>query len=95
MKGNTLCEFIDDLLVSGGPEKEFEYEGKVYMLETTFDSKSELHEMVVFECTNQPTFLFQVRKKTLRECVEELESAPIFSGKTLYEVEQNITVLFG
>lgn len=28
MKGNTLTEFIDDLLTMGGPEKEYEYRGK-------------------------------------------------------------------
>ena len=28
MKGNTLTEFIDDLLTMGGPEKEYEYHEK-------------------------------------------------------------------
>ena len=31
MKGNTLAEFINDLLTMGGPEKEFEFRGKKYM----------------------------------------------------------------
>ena len=33
MKGNTLAEFINDLLTMGGPEKEFEFRGKKYMME--------------------------------------------------------------
>ncbi len=34
MKGNTLAEFMDDLLVSGGPEKEFVFRGKRYFMES-------------------------------------------------------------
>ena len=33
MRGNTLTEFIDDLLTMGGPEKAYEYRGNKYMLE--------------------------------------------------------------
>lgn len=33
MKGNTLSEFINDLLTMGGPEKEYEYRGKRYFME--------------------------------------------------------------
>ena len=31
MTGNTLSEFIDDILTMGGPEKEFLFRGKKYM----------------------------------------------------------------
>ena len=34
MKGNTLSEFINDLLTMGGPEKEYEYRGKRYFMES-------------------------------------------------------------
>ena len=34
MTGNTLSEFIDDILTMGGPEKEFLFRGKKYMLQS-------------------------------------------------------------
>ena len=96
MKGNSLCDFIDDLLTMGGPEKEFTFDGKTYMLETTFDSKTHLHEMVVFECSeNNEEYIFRSVRKTLYECVADFENATVFNGKTFYEVEQNVEVLFG
>lgn len=33
MRGNTLTEFMDDLLTMGGPEKEFLFRGKRYFME--------------------------------------------------------------
>lgn len=33
MKGNTLQEFMDDLLTCGGPEKEFVYKDKYYIIQ--------------------------------------------------------------
>ena len=33
MIGNTLSEFVDDILTMGGPEKEFLFRGKKYILQ--------------------------------------------------------------
>lgn len=96
MKGNTLGEFMDDLLTMGGPEKEFAFNGKMYMLETYYDHDNQLYEMVVVEfSTPDEPCVFSCKKKTLAECVETFEHAAIFDGKTIYEAEREIEVLFG
>ena len=50
MKGNTLAEFIDDLLAMGGPEKEYEYRGKRYFMQAQpYEEDISQVEFVVFE----------------------------------------------
>ena len=53
MKGNTINEFIGDLLSMGGPEKEFIFRSKKYFLETTFNNKENIKELVIFECCDK------------------------------------------
>ena len=38
---------------------------------------------------------FFVKKKAVRECVEAFEEETLFDGKTIYEAENEITVLYG
>ncbi len=95
MKGNTLTEFLNDLLECGGPEKEFSFRNKRYFLETTKKDCSSLFEMIVFEVSNTDDVVFSCFGKSLRECTEQFEAARIFDGKTIYEAEEEIEVLFG
>ncbi len=96
MKGNTLAEFINDLLTMGGPEKEFEFRGKKYMMEAqAYDPDPSLVEFVIFECFGDENYIFRCHGKNYAECVEQFEKAKIFDGQTIYEAEQDITVLFG
>lgn len=96
MKGNTLTEFIDDLLTMGGPEKEYVYKGNKYFLETQpCKQDSTLIELVVFECFGEENYIFQCQGKNYAECVEQFENAKIFDGRTIYEAEDDITVLYG
>ncbi|MBR6939699.1 MAG: hypothetical protein IKH65_02725 [Clostridia bacterium] len=96
MKGNTLVEFINDLLTMGGPEKEFEYNGKRYFIESqAYEQDSTLVELVIFECFGDENYIFRCHGKNNAECVEQFENAKLFDGRTIYEAEQDITVLFG
>lgn len=96
MKGNSLAEFIDDLLTMGGPEKEFQFHGKTYMLETYFDLTDAMNEMVIFECSDSDNpYIFRCKRRSLSECVEAFEQAKIFDGKNIYEAEREIEVLYG
>lgn len=95
MKGNTLTEFINDLLNCGGPEKEFTFNGNHYFLETTTQNESDLLEMVIFIVNNTDDVIFSCTGKTFQECTEQFETAKIFDGKTIYEVEDHIEVLYG
>lgn len=51
MRGNTLTEFMDDLLTMGGPEKEFLFRGKRYFMEAQpYEEDPEQTEFVIFAC---------------------------------------------
>ena len=96
MKGNTITEFIDDLLTMGGPEKEFEYNGKRYLMASqAYAQDPTLVEFVIFECFGNENYIFRCHGKNNAECVEQFEKAKLFDGKTIYEADQDITVLFG
>lgn len=94
MKGHTLNQFIDDLQSTGGPEKEFSYKGKRYFLESANIGDGTI-EMVVFQCFGKEEYIFRCIGKSFSECAKQFESAKIFDGKTIYEVEQDIEVLYG
>lgn len=105
MKGNSLQEFMDDLLTMGGPEKEFTFHGKTYFLETLLDPSSDLLDMSVDEYIDMKTqddtgryidlASYHFTGKTQKECVEKFQNAPIFDGKTIFDAESEIEVLFG
>jgi hypothetical protein len=96
MTGNSLTEFMDDLLSMGGPEKEFIFRGKKYFLQCQpYKNDTSLIEMVIFECFGNENYIFRCHGKNYRECVEQFEKAPIFDNMTIYEAEHEIEVLFG
>lgn len=101
MKGNSLNEFMNDLYVNGGPEKEFTYHDQYFIIqcEATTDKSNQVLRLDAYRLQNGEagdfirTFFFN--GKTLAECVEAFEKAKIFDGKTIYEAEKDIEVLFG
>ena len=100
MKGNTLGEFIDDILISGGPEKEFVFRDKYYFLESTCKGNGCM-ELRIDEYDTQesdePQYIKTYRfiGKNLTECTNQFETAKVFEGLTIYEAEPEIEVLFG
>ena len=96
MKGNTINEFIGDLLSMGGPEKEFIFRSKKYFLETTFNNKENIKELVIFECCDKANpYIYKSQGKTLKDLVNQFEKANIFDGMNIYEAENEIEVIFG
>lgn len=96
MRGNTLTEFMDDLLTMGGPEKEFLFRGKRYFMEAQpYEEDPEQTEFVIFACFGDEENLFRCHGKNNEECVRQFEKARIFDGFTIYEAESEIEVLFG
>ena len=101
MKGNTIGEFIDDLLMMGGPEKEFVFRKKYYFLETTLDQSNNCYTLCIDEYDNSNpenksllcSYNFSGCNYT--ECVNKFEDAEIFDGMTIYRAESEIEVLFG
>lgn len=96
MKGNTLAEFVDDLLTIGGPEKEFLFRGKRYFMEAQmYKEDPSQTEFVIFECFGDGNYIYRCHGKDFRECFEQFEKAHIFDGLTIYEAESEIEVIFG
>lgn len=97
MEGQTFSEFMDDLYACGGPEKEFTFHGKRYFLQAECRKNSDLIDFVVCEYRKGEVddALYIFPGKNIRECVEKFEKAKIFAGKTINQVEQEITMLFG
>ena len=96
MKGNTLTEFMDDLLTMGGPEKEFLFRGRRYFMESQpYEKNLDETEFVIFECFGNQNYIFRCHGKDNEECVRQFEVAKIFDGLTIYEAESEITVEYG
>lgn len=96
MKGNTLAEFMDDLLTMGGPEKEFIFRGKTYFMQVQpYEKDNRLVEFVIYECFNDENYIFRCHGKNNSECVAQFEKAKIFDGLNIYEAESEIIILFG
>ena len=93
MKGNTLNEFMDDMYHN--PEKEISYLGKRYMVTGYTNETGDLYTLEVYTIEKDCKELFKHTSKVRYECVEAFEKAPIFDGKTIYEAESEIEVLFG
>lgn len=93
MKGNYLNEFIDDLYHN--PEKEISYNGVSYMIRGYFSPDTNVYTLEVNTIELSSRTLFSHTSSDRHECVESLTNAKIFGGKTLYEAEQDIEVLYG
>lgn len=80
MIGNTLSEFVDDILTMGGPEKEFLFRGKKYILQCQkYEANPSLMELVIFECFGDENYVFRCHGKDFRECFEQFEKATILT----------------
>ena len=101
MKGNTFQEFMSDLYANGGPEKEFVWGDKYYLIQADSkenDDKTYIHLDVYERKDNEcGEFLnsFWFAGDSLEESVDVFATAAIFDGKTIYEAEKDIEVFFG
>ncbi|MGN0656295.1 MAG: hypothetical protein ACI4KR_05845 [Ruminiclostridium sp.] len=90
MNGKAISDFISDLYYNS--ETEFVYQNMRYIISGYIDNSEytlELYNM------SQDKSLFKMTDISREKCVEAFEEAPIFNGKTIYEVEKDITVLYG
>ena len=93
MKGNNLNDFINDMYHN--PEKEICYRNKKYIINGFIDETGELYTLAIYTVEESSKTLFSYTSEKRGECVEQFEKAKIFGGKTIYEAEQDIEVLYG
>ena len=68
MQGNTINEFLNDLLTVGGPEKEFTFRGKKYFLETTQEEGSTILDLSIQEFLDRLKNLVIIKKHIVKIC---------------------------
>ena len=90
MNGKAISDFISDLYYNS--ETEFVYQNKRYIISGYIDDSEYTLELYN---VSQVKRLFKMTDISREKCVEAFEEAPIFNGKTIYEVEKDITVLYG
>ncbi len=90
MMGKSLNEFIGDLYYNA--EMEFTYKGQKYIITGYISDEDYAIEM--FNTQNGDN-IFSVSDPSRQFCVQAFENVEIFDGKTIYEAESEIEVLFG
>lgn len=93
MLGNDLNDFLNDMYYN--PEKEIVYDKQRYMVVGYIDETGELYTLGVYTIEKNSKELFKCTSKERSECVEAFEQAKIFEGKTIYEAEKDIEVIYG
>lgn len=97
MNGMNIGEFINK--VYQGDEIEFSIGGTTYFIQG--NRVNNKYELIVdywnkTDGTEPPhDYLFSIVCETPGERLVQFEEAKIFDGKTIYEVEKDITVLYG
>ena len=93
MKGKTLHEFLDTL--SWGEEMEFTYGSRNYLIQGIPDSDVEKH-IVIYDCDDKGRTVYESSHlNSFIECLEEFKESVILDGKTIYELDDDITVVYG
>lgn len=92
MTGNNLNDFMDDMYYN--PEKEICYRSKKYMVTGFVHEAGKLYTLAVYTVEENSKTLFSYTSEIRSECVKQFEKAKIFDGKTIYEAEKDIEVLF-
>lgn len=96
MIDGNVKEFVDNLYF--GTEMYFIYRGQRYFIQGWYDNP--LHHLVLdydYENTGAPNeyafagYLWEHNAEDSNECVQEFLNAPLWDGKTFYEVEKEIT----
>lgn len=91
MKGLKLGEFIDSLYYN--PELEFTYDGTTYVLSGYTDNFASIYTIELCN-KNTGNIVFLKSSNSRTDCVLSFEQAKIFNCKTIYDVEQEIEVLY-
>lgn len=97
MKGMNIEDFINKVYC--GDEMEFIIDDTTYFVQGS--KAGDKYELTVDYWKNidgtEPLhdYLFSITCASLQERLKQFEEAAIFEGKTIYEVERDITVLYG
>ena len=89
MKGKLFKDFIDELY--NNLEIEFHYNHERYILTGYIDAEGQTYTLDLWNISRNVS-VFKYSDVIRKNCIERFEEAQIFSGKTIYEVANEITV---
>jgi hypothetical protein len=96
MTGLSLNDFLEK--VASGDEIEFLFNGKHYLYQGYYEDGLYVSAVDCWDDSKSSAFngyIYELRSKDLSERLDAFDTAKIFDGKTIYEVEDKITVLYG
>ncbi len=88
MVHGDFSEFLVHL--DQGDELWVKFRGVVFFIQGWTADIGGAHQHAVMECYDPRETVFHVEKPTMPECAKELLKAPLFDGKPLGEVEQEL-----
>ena len=93
MKGGTPQEFIDGLAY--GMEREFTYRGRTFLVQGYVEADhlwtATLDQIEPFA---EDWSIWRHRAPTMDECLEAFLTAPLFDGRTFWEAEGEMELLY-
>ncbi len=92
MRGMSVGDFIEAMYNCA--EIEFAYCSKRLMLEIWSNGDS-TYSLSLDTIEPKSKKIFSVERKSIMDCVSLFEEAKIFDGKTIYEAEKEIEILYG
>lgn len=92
MIDGNFVEFLDHL--NYGDELWIKYKGVIYFIQGWTEKSDDTKRHCVLEChsfaTDPVTKLFHAEADSMAECAKKLLAAPVFDGKKLTEIEQDV-----
>ena len=105
MEGNTLNEFVNDLINGLTGEKEFVYKERYYFITRDYEADEKMFyiRLEEYNCIKGKSELepgehlktIKFSGFTLNEAVSKFKDGKVFDGKSIYEAEKDIVVLYG
>ena len=92
MQGKNLSQFINALYTN--PEIEFVYLNRKYLV-SGYRNENNEYTLQVDTIESSSKQVFYVKSTDIQKCVAVFESSKMFDGQTIYEVHDEITVLYG
>lgn len=92
MNGKTIKEFLETL--SWGEEMEFIYKGEHFFIQGVNNGEDN-KEIQLFSCDKQGPMLYTLKCKSFSLGIVQFQKDKILDGKTIYELDDLITVVYG
>ncbi len=97
MNGMSIGSFMDKVYY--GDEIEFIFNGTTYFLQGYMKGNKYVLTVDYWNKTDgtepKHDYLFEIECDSPEERMLRFEEAAVFMGKTIYDVEKNVTVLYG